>query len=513
MRTALPLGRVRQLRLPVTLLALLLCRHVALAAPPTPALARTQRPNILLIAVDDLNHWVHHLGRNSQVITPNIDRLAARGVSFTNAHTASSVCNPSRAAFLTGIRPSTSGVYGNATDWRTVIGDGYALPGHLRRRGYFTFGVGKLFHTSRHIRSGDWDTYPQNPRGDDSLAQNENSSARTEQVTPVRAVRYSAGDLSIAELQGGDESVGDYWTASAAISALAEPRDRPFFIACGIFRPHLPWQVPQKYFDLYPEESIQLPPFREDDLADVPGGNASEEHLKILKEGSWKKAIRAYLACITYADAQVGRVLEALEKSPHRDQTIVILLGDHGWHLGEKQKWRKTGLWEEATRMPYIWAGPGIARGALAGQPVDTMSLYPTLLELIDLERPSHIEGVSITRYLREPNSPWEGTPALTTWQFNNHSVRTDRWRYLRWNNGREELYDHSTDPYEWYNLLSPLNAERATGLDLSDLKAELAAHFPKINRLAEEGARVFGGVAKTAGPEADTRRSVRTPD
>jgi arylsulfatase A-like enzyme len=478
-----------------------------------PLLPVADRPNILVIAVDDLNHWVNHLGRNPQVITPNLDRLAARGVTFTNAHTASSVCNPSRAAFLTGLRPSTSGVYGNATDWRTVIGDGYALPGFLRRQGYHTFGVGKLFHTARHIRQEDWDVYPQNPRGDDSLVQNENSNASTERGSPGQAVRYTAGDLSIAELPGGDETVGDYWTASATIAALGEQRDRPFFIGCGIFRPHLPWHVPQKYFDLYPEETIQLPPYREDDLTDVPGGKASEEHLKILKEGSWKKAIRAYLACITYADTQIGRVLDALEKSPHRDNTIVVVLGDHGWHLGEKQKWRKTGLWEEATHMPYIWAGPGIARGGRAGQPVDTMSLYPTLVELAGLARPAHVEGASIIRYLQDPAAPWDGTPALTTWQFNNHTVRTDRWRYLRWNNGNEELYDHSVDPYEWHNLLSPLNADRAAGLDLVKLKSELAAHFPKTNRTAEEGTRIFGGEQKPSAPETDARREQRRRD
>jgi len=477
----------------------------------TSSLSSADRPNILVIAVDDLNHWVNHLGRNPQAITPNLDRLAARGVTFTNAHTASSVCNPSRAAFLTGLRPSTSGVYGNATDWRSVIGDGYSLPGFLRRQGYHTFGVGKLFHTARHIRSGDWDDYPQNPRGDDSLAQNENPSASSERAASGQAIRYTAGDLSIAELPGGDESVGDYWTASAAISALAVLHDRPAFIACGIFRPHLPWHVPQKYFDLYPDESIQLPPYREDDLDDVPGGKASAEHLKILQEGSWKKAIRAYLASITYADTQIGRVLDALEKSPNRDNTIVVVFGDHGWHLGEKQKWRKTGLWEEATRTPYIWTGPGIARGRRADQPVDLMSLYPTLVELAGLARPAHVEGVSLSRYLRDPAAPWDGTPALTTWQFNNHSVRTDRWRYLRWNNGNEELYDHSADPYEWYNLLSSQHAERAAGLNLGQLKAGLAAFFPKTNRTPEEGARIFGGEAKPAAAEArETRARLR---
>ena len=388
-----------------------------------------------------------------------------------------------------------------------MIGDGFALPGYLRRHGYYTFGVGKLFHTARHIRPGDWDAYPQNPRGDESPGHSANAFATSESTTSGPTKRYMAGDLSIAELAGGDESVGDHWTASTAIAALAEKHARPFFIACGIFRPHLPWHVPQKYFELYPEESIQLPPYRDDDLADVSGGQASEEHLKILQEGSWKKAVRAYLASITYADTQVGRVLAALESGPHRDHTIVVVLGDHGWHLGEKQKWRKTGLWEEATRTPYIWAGPGIARGHHVSHPVDLMSLYPTLVALAGLERPAHVEGVSIARYLSDPGTRWDGTPALTTWHFNNHSVRTDRWRYLRWNNGNEELYDHAVDPYEWFNLLSPVNAARAAGLDLDSLKSELAAHFPTINRTTEEGTRLFGRDHPAAEAEASRQR------
>lgn len=453
-----------------------------------------KQPNILVIAVDDLNHWVHHLGRNPQVITPNIDRLAARGVTFTNAHAASSVCNPSRTALLTGLRPSTSGVYANTTDWRTVIGDHYALPGFLRRNGYYTAGAGKLFHTSNVIRLGDWDAYPQNPKGDDSLRASENSNASTERGTSGKTIRYVVGDLSIAELNGGDDAVNDYWTASTTITEIKKQHDKPFFIACGIFRPHLPWHVPKKYFDLYPEERIQLPPYRKDDLDDIPGAKPMAEHLKILQEGSWKKAIRAYLACITYADTQVGQVLDALEASPERDNTIVILWGDHGWHLGEKQKWRKATLWEEATRMPYIWAGPGIARGARADQPVDLMSFYPTLAELAGLPKPGHVEGASLVPYLQDPAKMWNGIPALTTWHFNNHSVRSDRFRYLRWDNGNEELYDHSVDPYEWYNLLHPSNAARAKGLDIPEIKTELMAWFPKVNRQMEEGAKVFGG-------------------
>ena len=458
--------------------------------------AAAQPPNILLIAVDDLNHWVQHLGRNPQVITPNIDRLAARGVSFTRAYTASPVCNPSRTAFLTGMRPSTTGVYGNATSWRGVIPDGYTLPGWLRSHGYSTFGVGKLFHTSKQIRDSDWDAYPQNPH-DESLHQIESSNASSlaeaREQEARRTLRYTAGELSIAELAGGDDAVSDHATVSAAIAALqSRDPDQPFFIGCGIFRPHLPWHVPAKYFDLYNEDDIQLPPYLEDDLADIPDGQPTPEHLAIVRDGMWKKAIRAYLACITYADTEVGRLLDALDASPHRDNTIVILLGDHGWYLGEKHRWRKTMLWEEGNRMPYIWAGPGIAENQQAAQVVDLMSLFPTLVDLAGLPAPDHLDGVTIAPVLRDPAAAWEGPPALGTWHFNNHTVRTDRWRYLRWDNGNEELYDHDADPYEWHNLLHPSNADRAAGLDLPALVAELRAHFPTINRTEDEAKAWF---------------------
>ncbi len=462
--------------------------------------APTKRPNILFITVDDLNVWVHHLGRNRQVITPNIDRLASRGISFTNAHAASSVCNPSRTALFTGLRPSTSGVYGNTTDWRTVIGEGYSLPGWLRRNGYYTFGVGKLFHTPEQIRTNDWDQYPHNPL-DEALKQNENSNTDASRIVPGA---QTAGNMLIIPLSGGDDQVSDYWSVSQAIAALQQKHEQPTFIACGIFRPHLPWRAPSKYFDLYPEDQIELPPIIENDLADIPGAEPTPEHLKIVREGSWKKAIRAYLACITYADAQVGRLLDALAASDNADNTIVILLGDNGWHLGEKEKWRKTGLWEEATHIPYIWVVPGLTPpGARSAHAVDLMSIYPTLAELVGLPRPAHVEGVSIVPLLRNPATPWEGAPAVTTWQFGNHTVRTDRWRYIRWNNGREELYDHDADPYEWFNLLHPLNAARAKGIDLLDVKARLLMEFPKINRSTSEGTAIFQSPAPISVPQA----------
>ncbi len=477
-------------------------------AEPTP-----KPMNVVMIAVDDLNHWVRHLGRNNQVLTPNIDKLAARGVSFYNANCASAVCNPSRTALLTGMRPSTTGVYANEVDWRTIIPDGYALPGQLRRNGYYTFGAGKIFHNSQVIRPSDWDEYAQNPK-DESIVQAENSRlpAGGGRGPGGKTLRYTAGELTIAELAGGDEETGDYQTASAAIAALGRSYDKPFFIACGIFRPHLPWHVPQKYFELYKEEDIQLPPLLPDDLADIPGAKPSPEHLAIVKEHMWKKAIRAYMACITYADAQVGRVLDALEKSSYKDNTIIVLWGDHGWHLGEKERWRKATLWEEANRMPYVWYVPGLTpKGIQSKRTVDLMSVYPTLFELLNLPRPAHVEGSSIVPLLKDPAAPWE-IPALSTWHQGNHTVRTEKWRYLEWEDGRAELYNHEDDPYEWYNLLHASNAARAKAHDIPAVVASLKASFPKINRSAEEGKAFFeskSGAPSTA-PKDDKVKEER---
>ena len=451
------------------------------------------QPNILLITVDDLNHWVQHLARNTQAITPNIDRLAARGTTFTRAYTASPVCNPSRTAFLTGMRPSTTGVYGNSTSWRSVIPDGYTLPGWLKSHGYQTYGMGKLFHTSRQIRDTDWTAYPQDLKDGsiDQISESSTNTSTTDAKDP--SIRYVAGDLSIAELNTDDTAQGDHATVSAAIDTLAnQTGEAPFLIACGIFRPHLPWHVPAKYFEMYPEDQIKLPPYRADDLDDIPHAKPKPEHLDIVRDGMWRKAVRAYLACMTYADTEVGRLLDALEASPYRDNTIVILLGDHGWYLGEKSQWRKTLLWEEAQRMPYIWAGPGIKPGGRSDRVVDLMSLFPTLTELTQIKTPDHLDGVSIAPLLKDPLATWDGPPAVGTWHFNNHTVRTDRFRYLRWDNGDEELYDHDHDPYEWYNLLHASNVDRTKGIDIAAVVAEHRAYFPTINRTEEEGQAYF---------------------
>jgi arylsulfatase A-like enzyme len=237
--------------------------------------------------------------------------------------------------------------------------------------------------------------------------------------------------------------------------------------------------VPKKYYDLFPLDTIELPPTQKDDLKDVPEGGLAMakpkgDHATMLASGRWKEAVQAYLAAIAYCDAQVGRLLDAYESSPHKADTVVVFWGDHGWHLGEKEHWRKFALWEEATRMPFVWVGPGVTKpGGVCDRTVDLMSVYPTLCDLCDLPKPSHVEGESLVPLLRDPKAAWD-KPAITTFHRNNHAVRTERWRYIRYADGGEELYDHAADQYEWTNL--------AADPKHGDAKAELAKLLPKTN-------------------------------
>ncbi len=445
--------------------ALILILSLWSPAPPCPAgeAMPARKPNVLFIAVDDLNHWVRHLGRNPQALTPNLDRLAKKGVTFTRAYCAAPVCNPSRAALLSGLRPGSTGVYDNGEDWRTVVPPDLTLVTRFRQHGYWTGGAGKIYHGG-FDRDAEWQEY-----------------CRGGKPVPAPVKRDNVGIIRWGEVEGGDETGHDRPTADWTIEQLKVERDRPFLLCCGFFKPHMPWEVPKKYFDLYPLDKIELPPFREDDLDDIPPAGlkmaGSGLHDDMVKAGKWKDAVRAYLAAVTYADHEIGRVLDALDASPSRDDTIIVLWGDHGWHLGEKHHWRKFSLWEEATRAPLLWVVPGVTRpGTVCERTVDFMSIYPTLCELAGLPAPPHVEGTSIRKLLADPTTPWE-RPAITTFHRGNHAVRSERWRYIHYADGGEELYDEAADPYEWTNL--------AGKPELASVKAELAKWLPGINKPA----------------------------
>ena len=442
---------------PARLTALLLLCMPAFAANP-PA-----RPNVLFIAVDDLRDWIGYFGHNPQSKTPNYDRLSRMGTSFTRAYCASPVCNPSRTALMSGLRPSTSAVYENNIDFRPIIPPAKMLTTAFREAGYYVHGAGKIYHEA-YRRREEWDDYLEKERGD---------------PRPPAGRSEGVGGIKFAPLDCRDDELSDWGIADYGIASLQRKHDQPFFLAVGFHKPHMPWNVPRKWFDLFPLESIKLPPYLENDLDDLPPAavrmaHPETDHVPMQKSGRWKEAIQAYLATIAYCDMNLGRLLDALEQSAYRDNTIICLWGDHGWHLGEKHHWRKFALWEEATKAPFMWVVPGVTKpNTICERTVDFMSIFPTLTDLCGIPTPAHNEGVSIRRLLADPKASWD-LPALTTYRFNNHTVRSEGWRYIRYANGDEELYDETRDPNEWTNL--------AAKPEFAARKTELAKSLPRTN-------------------------------
>lgn len=457
----------------LTLIAASLPIYAHGAAPAAPA-----RPNVLFIAFDDLRDWLGYLG-HTQAKTPNFDRLAQRGTAFTRSYAISTVCNPSRAAVLLGQRPGTSGIYGNNTDWRAAAPGIVTLPRHFKAHGYTVLGAGKISHDTWQ-QPADWDEFHQAP----TVGNWQQRALERDGKLPPGA--FNVGRDVVTPLDIPDSEHSDHANTSWAISQLQRRHSQPLFLALGIRKPHPLFEVPRRYFDLYPLEKIQLPKVNDRDRDDLPKGGlrmagSTEEHDDIVKAGKWRELVQAYLACISFADAQLGRMLDALEASPLRDNTIIVLWSDHGWHLGEKQHWHKFTLWEESTRSPLLWVAPGLTRpGSVCDRPVDFTHIYPTLCDLASLPRPAHVEGQSIRPLLADPAAAWV-TPAVTTYKFGNHAVRSERWRYIRYEDGGEELYDHESDPLEWKNL--------AGDAAFASVKTEHARWLPTINRPAVETA------------------------
>lgn len=424
--------------------------------------ADDKRPNVLFIAIDDLNHWVGHLGVHPQTKTPNIDRLAASGISFRHAYCTAPACNPSRASLMSGLRPSTTGCYLNSQNWRPGISEDKLLNTHFIKAGYRVYGAGKIYHGAAD-RGGEWTDYFPGTGGNLKL----HPSAKNDGV----------GGIKFAPLANSDEEMPDYRVVSYGLEKLNEKSDKPFFMAVGLVKPHMPFSVPKKWFDMFPLDSIQLPLHREDDLNDVPPAGVrmarpEGDHAQIVASGRWKEAVQAYLATIAFCDSQVGRLLDALEKSPHQGNTIVCLWSDHGWSLGEKSHWRKFALWEEPTRTVFVWKVPGVTQPqTTCARPVDYTCIYPTLCALAGVAPPAHLEGRDVSPLLKNPQAAWE-VPAITTHGIKNHAVRSQDWRYIRYANGDEELYHNAADPREYQNLAG--SAEHAAK------QAELAKWLPR---------------------------------
>jgi arylsulfatase A-like enzyme len=440
-------------------------------------------PDVLFISVDDLNDWVGVLGGHPQAQTPNIDSLAARGVTFTNAHSPAALCNPARTALMLGLQPSTTGIYGNAPSWMDVehLARLPNLPRYLRENGYNTVGAGKLFHAHTFSPSGylghndpsAWDAYYP------SVHRQIPDEIRPH-VTPA-----NGNDLSRffdwSAVAADDRAMADGQVVAWSQRQLLAETGSPRFNAVGIYRPHLPWYVPQKYLDMYPLEELTLPEVPADDLDDVPlaGQNVLAEiamapmelHRWVVEAGQWKEGVQAYLASISFADAMVGQLLYTLEQTGRADETIIVLWSDHGWHLGEKHRWRKQTLWEESTRVPLIVVAPGVTTpGTRSSRAVSLVDVLPTLLELTGVDALDNLDGVSLMPLLENPDATWDRA-ALSTYGEGNHAVRSERYRYIRYDDGSEELYDHQVDPGEWTNL--------AADPGHANIKAELATWLP----------------------------------
>ncbi|HEX4132292.1 MAG TPA: sulfatase [Pirellulales bacterium] len=439
----------------------------------------TAKPNVLFIVADDLNDWIGCLGGHPQAQTPCMDRLAKRGTLFVNAHCQAPLCNPSRVSFLTGRRPSKTGVYGLQPGLRKApsLVDAVTLPQQFRRSGYYTYSSGKIFHTeslTEAERTNEFECYGRDPRWAFTSELPKLAHKITKLESPSTIMDWGV-------FPEHDSDHADWWIANDAIGAIKNaPTDKPFFIAVGFRQPHIPCFASQKWFDLYPDATLQLPPFRSDDRDDVPefawylNWKIPEPRLSILRRlNEWHPLVRGYLATTSFMDSQVGRLLDALEATGRADKTIVVLTSDHGWHVGEKAVTGKNTLWERSTRVPLIFAGPGVASAGRSTQPVEMLDIYPTLSELCGLPAVADLDGHSLVEQLTDAQAsrPW---PAITTHSPGNHAVRSRRWRYIHYADGSEELYDMQSDPNEWANL--------AGDARYASVIAEHAQWLPKVD-------------------------------
>ncbi len=469
---------------------------LATSAPPTTAAAATTRtfgqhtltrkavangdlPNILFISIDDLNDWVGFLGTHPGNHTPNFDALAGSGLSFTNAHTPAPMCLPARNALLYGDPPYVTGVYDhtdasttNATEYTRVTPSliDYAWAG-----GYETFGTGKVFHgrNNRFDTSQNIDFYlpgylrksfPDSGRFDPDWISpySGNPIGTGEEFTPAHIDFGPSGREPLDDPDG--------LAATWAMDRLAEDHQRPLFLAFGTYMPHVPWRVPQQYFDLHPLEDVVVPEIREDDLDDLSDYargliDTSGRYRLMTQSNLMAEAVQAYQASISYADDMAGRVLNSLADSRYADETTIVLWSDHGYHLGEKMHIHKLTLWERATRVPLVLGGAGIPAGVVDA-PVSTMDMAGTIAAAGDFALRDSWDSEDLVGLVADPSSA-AARPPVTTWLEGNHAVRTDRYRYIRYVTGDTELYDHSVDQNEWTNIAAdPANAAIVTELD-----------------------------------------------
>ena len=460
-----------------------------LANPPCQAAAK---PNMLFIAIDDLNDWVGCLDGHSQARTPNIDRLAKRGTLFVNAHCQGPICGPSRASLLSGYYPHVTGIYqqpaGKAMEKDKTFFHGQMVSHYFADHGYRTLAVGKITHG--YPAKLAFDSY-----GGKFAGSGPKPSGGRRFNYHLPNVPWTGTQTDWGAFPDREEEMSDHKSADWAVERLAEESKQPFFLAVGFVRPHVPFYVPQKWFDLFPLGDVQLPPVRNDDLLDVPEISRRIHELPkypglaFLQKNDneqFRKCVQAYLACVAFVDHQVGRVLDALDKGPHAADTVVVLFSDHGYHLGEKDRVSKHSLWEESARVPLVVApaksqGEQFGKaGQLCSKPVGLIDLYPTMLQMCGLPAKKSNQGDSLVPLLKNPSANWRFS-TLSTYARGNHTLRSERYRYLRFEDGSEELYDHAEDPNEWTNLATRLKYAKLLKQFRKELPAKEAPYHSSV--------------------------------
>jgi arylsulfatase A-like enzyme len=460
-----------------------------------------QKPNVLFIAVDDMADWAGYLGGHPDAITPNMDRLARQGIYFTNAHCVSPICGPSRAAILTGMRPETTGCYTNQGTYIDYVPDAVSLPRYFKDHGYHVMGAGKINHGLGMVVAGNWHEYGPDcgvvgspftheellsegmdpvrviPRLNCTLPMNEGLS-----LIDRPTMTYNTFDWGPLDVE--DSGMPDGEIAEWAVAQLEKDYEKPFFLAAGFYKPHQPFFVPRKYFDMYDIAKINLPATIERDLDDIPQPGrdfahaawSAGTHKTVVEHNQWHEGVRAYLATITFADAQVGKVLDALYDGPHADNTWIILWSDHGWSLGQKEHWGKHEPWKASVKVPFIIVPPindtpeGFMQGSPCPAPVSLIDIYPTLIEICGLPTIENLEGQSLLPLVKNPLIKWNEA-VVTSVGRGSHSVFTKQWRYIHYFDGSEELYNLKNDPEEWTNL--------AGDPEFKDVIKAMAGHIP----------------------------------
>lgn len=436
------------------------------------------QPNVVMICIDDLNDWVGYLGGNPEAKTPNIDALAAKGMAFTNAHCAVPVCSPSRISIISGLHPTTHGSYELGPSYTSIerLDNAPTIHATFRKAGYQTLSGGKVLHHGFKNRlSKDVDITLHGRHGG---------------PRPKEPMNWNPRVWDYGPFPETDDQMDDMKLALAAAEHLQQPSKKPFFMTVGFFRPHVPMYVPPRWFSMFDQASLTLPQAPLQDMSDIPTNfqnmnQIAPEHQKVKQSGKWRGFVQAYLASTAFVDHCVGTVIDALNRGPHAKNTLVVLWSDHGFHLGEKQHWAKRTLWEESTRVPLIFAGRDIHAGQTCDQPVSLIDIYPTLMDRCGLNETLALDGISLTPQLENPESPRK-QPAIISSFEGNHAVRSRDWRYIRYRDGSEELYDHRNDQNEFQNL--------AGNSDFESIRKNLATFLP-VNPASEvkpEASREF---------------------